>query len=399
MDGKSKEKKLTTAGKITLVEDFIFNDEVQKVLTAINDRFMDFNILEITGMGTQEIKHSNILAWLFGNNEHGLEHRLLNDFLKEIIEKNKEDNKYRETISNLQKYIYLADKKKDITIYREKDNIDLLIDDKSNQVVITIENKVYAGESENQLSDYEKNIGNKYKSYPEKNRYFIFLTKDLDDATNGRKLWLRANYKMITDVIGKVLTTEKDLSVKSKIVLESYVDLLKRNGVVNDQKLKELCGKIWNVKENREAFEVIMEYRPNKLTIIEEVLAQYDLKVVARPSTGGVYNFFLKFNESSPFIYRIIYNAKGKGLDFTIVTNIEKLNISNEKKFSFEYNSNENNRYAFKLNFRSNLTGNQYKYNSVTSFAGYFLPEDGIDKDVLSALLDTCMEYDKKMQG
>ena len=38
-----------------LVEEFIFNDEVQQILSDINDRFMDFNILEITGMGTQEI--------------------------------------------------------------------------------------------------------------------------------------------------------------------------------------------------------------------------------------------------------------------------------------------------------------------------------------------------------
>jgi len=393
MDGKSKEKKLTTAGKITLVEDFIFNDEVQKVLTAINDRFMDFNILEITGMGTQEIKHSNILAWLFGDNEHGLGYRLLNDFLKKIIEKNKEDRKCQETLSSLQKYIYLADHNKDITIYREKDNIDLLIDDKANKVVITIENKVYASESENQLLKYEEKIGEKYDVdvYAEENRYFIFLTKDLDEATNGNKLWLRANHEMVTDVIEKVLVTEKDLSTKSKIILESYVDLLKRRGVVSDEKLKKLCQKIWDNKDYREAFEVIMKYKPNKLSMIQEVLKK---SIVKEQSTSGVYNFFLKFNASSPLIYRIIYNTNGRGLGFTIVTEVQNLDLSFNKKFSFSYDNID----SFELGFAAK-TEKQYGYYIITNFTDYFLLEDSIDENVIKALLDTCREYDNQINS
>ena len=43
---------------------------------------MDFNIFEITGLGNQEIKHSNTLAWLFGDNEHELKYQILERFLK-----------------------------------------------------------------------------------------------------------------------------------------------------------------------------------------------------------------------------------------------------------------------------------------------------------------------------
>ena len=39
------------------LEDFVFNDEVQELLESISNNVMDFNILEITGMGAQEIKH------------------------------------------------------------------------------------------------------------------------------------------------------------------------------------------------------------------------------------------------------------------------------------------------------------------------------------------------------
>ena len=121
--------------KTNSVQDFIFDDEVQNILSKINDNVMDFNILEITGMGSQEIKHSNILGWLFDDSEHSLEYQILDNFLKKVIELNSNND--------LQSYLYLSNKKRDITIYREKDNIDLLIVDESNKIVITIENKIH----------------------------------------------------------------------------------------------------------------------------------------------------------------------------------------------------------------------------------------------------------------
>ena len=71
--------------KLESVQKFIFNDEVQSILSKINNNVMDFNILEITGMGNQEIKHSNILGWLFDNSEHNLEYQILDNFLNSWI--------------------------------------------------------------------------------------------------------------------------------------------------------------------------------------------------------------------------------------------------------------------------------------------------------------------------
>ena len=59
------------------IKSFIFDDEVQKLFEDINNNVLDFNILEITGMGNQEIKHSNILGWLFSDAEHNLEYKIL----------------------------------------------------------------------------------------------------------------------------------------------------------------------------------------------------------------------------------------------------------------------------------------------------------------------------------
>lgn len=39
-----------------IVEEFIFDDEVQNLLEQISNNVMDFNILEITGMGATRDK-------------------------------------------------------------------------------------------------------------------------------------------------------------------------------------------------------------------------------------------------------------------------------------------------------------------------------------------------------
>jgi len=253
--------------KLKLVEDFIYDANVQNILTEINKNVMDFNILEITGMGSQEIKHSNMLGWLFDDSEHNLEYQILDGFLKKVIALN--PNK------DLQEYLYLANNKRDIKIYREKDNIDLLIVDESNKIVITIENKVYAneridGDDGGQLSKYKMNIDEKYYD-SEYSKFFIFLTIDLELPSEENLEWLRASHQMVTSVIENILKT-KETTVKTKIILESYVDLLKRNGIVADEALKKLCDKIWSNKEYRNALDILIENQSLNLVKISEII-------------------------------------------------------------------------------------------------------------------------------
>jgi hypothetical protein len=259
--------------ELKLIENFIFNDKVQDILSNINDNFMDFNILEITGMGEYEIRHSNILAWAFGANEHNLEYEILGSFLKKVIENSLDENKK----DKLKHYLYLQNQKRDITIYREKDNIDLLIVDEENKKIFVIENKVNAyervdGEDGGQLQKYENIVNAKYdKSYE---KYFIFLTKDSQKPS--KDYWLVASYQMIADIIENILKT-KELTQKTKIVLESYVDLLKRRGIVADKKLEELCRQIWANEEYREAIDILLEYRTTRLNaIFQEIQKKYD---------------------------------------------------------------------------------------------------------------------------
>ena len=305
--------------ELKIVQSFIFDDKVQDILSGINNNLMDFNILEITGMGKQEIKYSNILGWLFDDREHSLEYQILDNFLKKIIEENRKDDINTKVLDALQSYIYLAEKKRDITIYREKDNIDLLIVDESNKVVITIENKVDTNErivlkdcddeDLGQLECYEKRINKQYDE--EYKKYFIFLTIDLEEPS--RENWMKASHQMVTDVIKKILQVKQDISTKTRIILESYIDLLKRNRIVPDTDLEELCEKIWNIKEHKEALKVLYANRPNKYIKLKKILnkLQKNNEIYENKErvNNGAYSFYIKVNKNSSFVYKLWYST------------------------------------------------------------------------------------------
>ena len=96
---------------------------------------------------------------------------------------------------------------------------------------------------------------------------FIFLT--INSQTSSQKSWLVAAYQMIADVIENILNT-KELTQKTKIVLESYIDLLKRRGIVADKELEELCRQIWANEEYSEAIEDMVKLLYNKENITGE---------------------------------------------------------------------------------------------------------------------------------
>lgn len=289
--------------EFNIIKSFIFDDEVQKLFENINNNVLDFNILEITGMGNQEIKHSNILGWLFSDAEHNLEYKILESFLKKIIALNEVDN--------LQDYIYLSKHRKDIIIYREKDNIDLLIVDEANKVLFVIENKVFAsertfGDDGGQLQKYEDIVNHKYSK--EYRKYFIYLTIDLSEPS--RENWLKANHEMIVESLNEI-SKNKDISVKTKIIFESYIDTLKRNGIVEDKKLKELCLQIWENPNYKKALDILNNHKPDIFNQISEylqkILKEQYLQVVELDDSSKSY---VRFSDNS---WLNIEQKKGDG--------------------------------------------------------------------------------------
>ena len=291
------------------LENFIFDDNVQDILDKIKNSVMNFNILEITGMGSQEIKHSNILAWMFSNSEHNLEYKILEDFLKKIVE----FNEVSEATTFLKHYIYLSEKSKNITIKKKKDNIDLLIVDNANKVVIAIENKVYANERSDgkyggQLKNYCKIVDENYKNF--KNKIFIYLKIDglSPESEENQKIWLNATHEMIGEAVEDILEKQTILP-KAEMILTSYVDLLKRRNIMADKNLEELCKKIWD--KNSKALDILFRYRTTNLDKLYDLIA-------------SKYSFYSEESSDIKFdaidkIYKYVYDEEWYDADYRAI--------------------------------------------------------------------------------
>jgi hypothetical protein len=258
------------------VQAFIYNDEVQSTLEEINNHLLPINVLEISGMGNQEIKHSNVLAWMFGDNQHQLDDQILSKFLGKVAElEGINADTDDENLKKLRHYAYFPENKRDITIKREWKHIDLLIEDKANKVVIAIENKVWAEQSEHQLKDYENVIDNEYPKKQDKEnkvswkRYYIFLTPDGRDAkmeqeqNTAQEIWLKADYQIIYNILKGIDKSNQDIPEEAKMILKSYNDLLIKENIVASQELQELCAKIWSQSKYKNALNILIKNEPN----------------------------------------------------------------------------------------------------------------------------------------
>ena len=96
-----------------------------------------FNVFESAGLTRQEIRHSNILAFLLKpNGMHGLGE----DLLKQLLELASINSEKR---SDLPNPLYISTHSyEDLEVAREESNIDVLGSSKQSNLVFVIENKI-----------------------------------------------------------------------------------------------------------------------------------------------------------------------------------------------------------------------------------------------------------------
>ncbi|PWG65638.1 PD-(D/E)XK nuclease family protein [Bifidobacterium callitrichidarum] len=159
------------------------------------------NVFSIIGMGHQEIKHSNYLAYLLNpHNNHGLRRGLLKKL-------------YAFCLPGLKPSM-------DIKVYREKADIDLLIVDMGNKAVICIENKVFAKLSADQLDKYYDHLRAVYPTY---RKAHVFLTpsgrKVEKKYTLRYKEWFPLSYTTMAQWMFDCAFTTKTLESKQPIIV------------------------------------------------------------------------------------------------------------------------------------------------------------------------------------
>lgn len=171
----------------------------------------NFNIFEVLNISHLEIKHSDVLAYLFNNKEsHNLKDTFLKEFIYEV-----------EAASNIDLNLTLDDS---YTIKREyaipKGFVDLLLISYKHKTIIVIENKIQSKERDNQLKKYKEHFKDKGAGYK---LVFIYLTMNDEKASDDE--YISVNYTTVIKSLERVLRY-KNYSEKIEYFLEDYLEIL-----------------------------------------------------------------------------------------------------------------------------------------------------------------------------
>ena len=163
----------------------------------MNNNFTVFEVLNITEL---EIKHSDVLAYLFNSKEsHNFKNSFLREFIYEI-----------ETLTNKNLDLNLTDT---YSVKREysipKGFIDILLVSHKEKTIILIENKIKSKEQKNQLQNYKI--------------IFIYLTLNNDKASDEE--YISINYITVIKALDRILKSNI-CSNKVKYFLNDYLNIL-----------------------------------------------------------------------------------------------------------------------------------------------------------------------------
>ena len=272
------------------LERLLFSEDLEELKNRTNQ----FNVFNALKLQNNEIRHSNFLGWLMTPYEN---HELGDYFIKEFLKSAIKDYSLKdETELSLSEIAFLN--LSDVEIRREYKNIDILIISPQNKFLCIIENKIWTGEHDNQLSRYAEIVEKEFIDYK---KMYIFLTPEIDVECELIKREINSSktahyipmcYEQVYEVIKKVLKFKsKHMNCEVKIFIEHYQKMIERNIMGNtDKEIVELCRKIY--RENKEAIDLINEYNDFRAelneALIEVLKERDDLEVISEENYSTI---------------------------------------------------------------------------------------------------------------
>ena len=272
------------------LERLLFSEDLEELKNRTNQ----FNVFNALKLQNNEIRHSNFLGWLMTPYEN---HELGDYFIKEFLKSAIKDYSLKdETELSLSEIAFLN--LSDVEIRREYKNIDILIISPQNKFLCIIENKIWTGEHDNQLSRYAEIVEKEFIDYK---KMYIFLTPEIDVECELIKREINSSktahyipmcYEQVYEVIKKVLKFKsKHMNHEVKIFIEHYQKMIERNIMGNtDKEIVELCRKIY--RENKEAIDLINEYNDFRAelneALIEVLKERDDLEVISEENYSTI---------------------------------------------------------------------------------------------------------------
>jgi len=230
-------------------------------LSVLADARSEFNLFEVIGAVSNELRHSNFLGFLLDPyGSHGLGTQFLQRFLiRAVAEASKPASISVLELGGLDL--------SEATVEREAGQIDVLITDPDNRLVVVIENKIEAGETGNQLERYVQSIGARYPDY---RKLFLFLTVEGDPPSDNR--YLQLSHRVVAEVIEELLAERSQrLPPDIAIALSHYTRMMRRN-YMEETELVRLAQEFYS--RHKLALDYIYDHRPDRQGVISNVIRE-----------------------------------------------------------------------------------------------------------------------------
>ena len=191
----------------------------------------------------------------FGRQSHGLGEVFLRRFLQRVMTEN--------NTVGLSPVDFDVWGLEDTVVYRERANIDILIENNTHRFVAIIENKIDSSEHSNQLERYLNWTRDQYSDFK-----IISVFLDPEEREPSHEAYFSMGYAHIVGIIEEILHRRGDsLNANTRFALDNYVQMLRRH-ILSDSELIELAQRIY--AKHKLALEFIFEQRPDRTSDISE---------------------------------------------------------------------------------------------------------------------------------
>lgn len=263
-------------------------------LTKLEGLLGNFNIFQVLRSERNELRHSNVLAWLFNPSEsHGLGETFLRKWLMQVLHHAPGGGAFGMRPVDIDGWKLL-----DVKVYREWENIDILILltlAKGEKWVVCIENKVDAVQRYGQLDGYRKVVESRFPTATCK--LFFFLTKNLEEPADPA--FIRTSYERVRDSLAESLSQQRtSIGNDPRVLIEHYIRLIEEK-FMDQSEIARTALQIY--KNHKRALDVLFHYRAENVwaMIIAKVTQSLKehaerLGIVPVTSSGFIVRFIPK---------------------------------------------------------------------------------------------------------
>ena len=208
-----------------------------------------------------EIRHSNVLAWLLDpNGSHGLQDLFLRKWLMLVF------YGIEPRGSSLDPIKIDTVPFRTVKVRREWHHVDVLLEIKTETEgswVICIENKVRSSQGKDQLPNYRKEIE---RLFPGHVMAYIYLTVTREEPNDAQ--YVEATYEDVCSALEACLAEHSGLIGEGPgMLINHYLSILKERFMDNNE-ISKLVADIW--KKHEEALDIILDNRPDNVRRLTE---------------------------------------------------------------------------------------------------------------------------------